>query len=107
MSSRCCGWCEHAQFTVTTVDVAMHCSSRVKPSSSPFTVAIRKFYSKHHKVHWVAWPGETVADADKAEMRARFRTEHNTTPVFLRETLAENFFQKVAHTPFVTCVPPC
>ena len=42
---------------------------------------------------WVGWPGGTISDEQKGEVRSRARSEFRSYPVFLSEEDFENFYQ--------------
>ncbi|CAM9298393.1 unnamed protein product, partial [Chrysoparadoxa australica] len=44
-----------------------------------------------NRIRWVSWPGVEVGAGSRSLVRNRLETEHNTSPVFLSEALAQSY----------------
>ena len=50
--------------------------------------------SKHNRVQWVSWPGESISEGSQDAMRQSLMRRFNVVPVFLNKQLAELYFQQ-------------
>lgn len=45
-----------------------------------------------NEVLWVGWPGKAIADKEQSSYSKRMENEHGTIPVFLKQKLADSFY---------------
>jgi trehalose 6-phosphate synthase/phosphatase len=60
---------------------------------SSYLQLLRRHPTESRDYLWVGWPGSTISEAKKAEVRSRSLSEFNALPVFLTEKEIERFYQ--------------